>query len=123
MLETLSNFLFNFQQMGRWGPMTSNLLLVGQKGNTTPVHYDEQENLFAQVHGAKLFLLFAPDMFPCMYPYPIHHPHDRQAQVIVVRCCCCSYVATAGHETSVQSAVDVHPPQQTKLLVFISHPT
>ncbi|KAH9488363.1 Hypoxia-inducible factor 1-alpha inhibitor [Bulinus truncatus] len=69
------------QKRNHWGPLTSNLLLVGMEGVITPAHYDEQENLFAQIHGYKRFLLFDPSQFDCMYPYPIYHPHDRQSQV------------------------------------------
>ncbi|XP_005092336.1 hypoxia-inducible factor 1-alpha inhibitor [Aplysia californica] len=69
------------QKTNRWGPLTSNLLLVGMEGVITPAHYDEQENLFAQIQGYKRFLLFDPDQFECLYPYPIYHPHDRQSQV------------------------------------------
>lgn len=50
-------------------------------GNVTPVHYDEQENFFAQIRGTKRFLLFHPDQYENLYPYPVHHPHDRQSQV------------------------------------------
>ncbi len=50
-------------------------------GNITPVHYDEQENFFTQVTGGKRVLLFDPSQFECLYPYPVHHPHDRQSQV------------------------------------------
>lgn len=50
-------------------------------GNITPVHYDEQENFFAQIHGQKRFLLFHPDQYENFYPYPVYHPHDRQSQV------------------------------------------
>ena len=64
-----------------WGDLTSNLLLIGQPGNVTPVHYDEQQNFFAQVHGYKRVLLFDPKFFQCLYPYPFHHPCDRQSQV------------------------------------------
>jgi len=64
-----------------WGPLTANLLLIGQQGNVTPCHYDEQHNLFCQIEGAKKFVLFSPDHFPSMYPYPVHHPYDRQSQV------------------------------------------
>jgi len=51
-------------------------------GNITPVHYDEQENLFSQLCGFKRFILFSPDQFECLYPHPVAHPCDRQSQVI-----------------------------------------
>lgn len=69
------------QKKHNWGSLTSNLVLVAQEGNVTPCHYDEQENLFAQVQGYKRFILFPPEQFDCLYPYPVHHPHDRQSQV------------------------------------------
>ncbi|XP_060552574.1 hypoxia-inducible factor 1-alpha inhibitor-like [Ruditapes philippinarum] len=69
------------QTLNNWGPLTSNLLLVGMEGNVTPVHYDEQENFFAQIYGHKRFKLFHPDQYKNLYPYPVYHPHDRQSQV------------------------------------------
>ena len=54
-------------------------------GNITPNHYDEQENFFAQIQGYKRFILFHPDQFENLYPYPVYHPHDRQSQVISTR--------------------------------------
>ena len=69
------------QQRLGWGELSSNLLLVGHAGNVTPAHYDEQQNLFAQVHGAKRVVLFPPEDFGCLYPFPFHHPCDRQSQV------------------------------------------
>ncbi|XP_018672432.3 hypoxia-inducible factor 1-alpha inhibitor [Ciona intestinalis] len=64
-----------------WGSLSSNLLLIGLEGNITPVHYDEQENFFAQISGHKRCLLFSPDQFDCLYPHPVAHPCDRQSQV------------------------------------------
>lgn len=52
------------------------------KGNVTPAHYDEQQNFFAQIKGYKRCILFPPDQFECLYPYPVHHPCDRQSQVL-----------------------------------------
>ncbi|XP_014772373.1 hypoxia-inducible factor 1-alpha inhibitor [Octopus bimaculoides] len=69
------------QKENNWGPLSSNLLLVGMAGNITPVHYDEQQNFFAQLRGVKRCLLFAPDQFKSLYPFPVYHPHDRQSQV------------------------------------------
>lgn len=52
-------------------------------GNVTPAHYDEQQNFFAQIKGHKRCILFPPDQFECLYPYPVHHPCDRQSQVSI----------------------------------------
>ena len=72
----------NFHQAKQgWGPLTSNLLLIGMAGNMTPAHYDEQHNFFCQVEGHKRCILFHPDQFECLYPYPVSHPCDRQSQV------------------------------------------
>ncbi|KAF4519900.1 hypothetical protein B566_EDAN008276 [Ephemera danica] len=71
----------NLQKKHTWGPLTSNLMLIAMEGNVTPCHYDEQQNIFAQVYGYKRCILFHPDQFDCLYPHPIFHPHDRQTQV------------------------------------------
>ncbi|KAL1508642.1 hypothetical protein AB1Y20_004738 [Prymnesium parvum] len=73
--------LREWQKRNGWGEMTSNLLLVGQRGNTTPAHYDEQQNIFAQLRGRKHVVLFSPADFRCLYPFPLAHPNDRQSQV------------------------------------------
>ncbi|XP_064614715.1 hypoxia-inducible factor 1-alpha inhibitor-like [Liolophura sinensis] len=75
------NWINEQQRKYNWGPLTSNLLLVGMEGNITPAHYDEQQNYFAQIGGYKRCILFPPEQFECLYPYPVHHPHDRQSQV------------------------------------------
>lgn len=74
-------FLGDVQRDLKWRDLTTNLLLVGMAGVTTPAHYDEQENMFAQIRGIKRCLLFGPDQFKNLYPYPVHHPCDRQSQV------------------------------------------
>ena len=46
---------FNWQWLNErkkrynWGQLTSNLLLIGQAGNITPCHFDEQHNFFNQM--------------------------------------------------------------------------
>jgi hypothetical protein len=67
--------------------MHNTIMLFLFSGNITPVHYDEQENFFAQVFGYKRFILFPPEEFPNMYPHPTYHPCDRQSQVSLTQCC------------------------------------
>lgn len=74
-------FCHTKQTKHSWGPLTSNLLLIGMEGNVTPCHYDEQQNFFAQLQGFKRCILFPPGQFECLYPHPVHHPHDRQSMV------------------------------------------
>ncbi|CAL4100617.1 unnamed protein product, partial [Meganyctiphanes norvegica] len=69
------------QKINNWGPLTSNLLLVGMEGNITPVHYDEQQNFFSQLIGYKRCLLFSPKHYDKLYPHPVYHPCDRQSKV------------------------------------------
>nr|CAI5821854.1 unnamed protein product [Callosobruchus analis] len=54
-----------------WGELSANLLFIAMEGNCTPCHYDEQQNLFAQIRGFKRCILFSPDQFECLYPHPV----------------------------------------------------
>lgn len=56
-------------------------LFCGVVGGFSPCHYDPQDNLFAQVRGYKRVLLFHPRHWPRLYPWPVHHPQDRQSRV------------------------------------------
>jgi len=75
------DWLKHIQQILEWGKLTGNLLLIGMQGNVTPIHFDEQENMFAQIRGKKRIFLFPPEQFECFYAYPVVHPCDRQGQV------------------------------------------
>lgn len=74
-----------FKLAGGWDAFTTNLLLVGSPGVTTPCHFDEQQNLFAQLNGRKRVRLFPPAAWTRLYPYPLTHPCDRQARVVLPR--------------------------------------
>lgn len=47
----------------------------------TQLHFDQYDNCFMQLSGRKTFLLFDPLQSGRIYPYPIHHPLDRSAQL------------------------------------------
>jgi hypothetical protein len=70
-----------FKLVGGWDAFSTNLLLCGPAGAITPCHYDEQENLFAQLNGTKRVRLFSPKAWSRLYPHPVGHPSDRQARV------------------------------------------
>lgn len=69
-----------FKQLGNWDEMTNNLMLCGQEGFISSVHFDEQHNLFAQLTGRKRVRLFSPYNWHRMYVFPNGHPCDRHAQ-------------------------------------------
>lgn len=56
-------------------------LFCGFSGGFSPCHYDPQDNIFGQVRGYKRVLLFHPRHFANLYPWPVHHPQDRQSRV------------------------------------------
>jgi jumonji domain-containing protein 7 len=58
----------------RWiepGKLTTNLWF-GTANNVSPLHYDDDNNFFAQVYGRKHMTLFDPVQTEWLYPYPIH---------------------------------------------------
>jgi len=64
-----------------WGLPDSNELFVGMRGAQTPLHFDERENLFFQVRGAKQVVVYPFVDYLRMYPFPTTHPCDRQSMV------------------------------------------
>ena len=65
--------------------LTTNMLLIGERGNITPCHYDEQQNMFAQVRGRKRIILYSPEYWSSFYTHPVGHTADRQSQVDMYR--------------------------------------
>lgn len=59
-------------------------LWVG-RSTTTHTHYDESHNVYAQLGGEKLFVLFPPELHVHMKTYPEGHPGYRQARVSGLR--------------------------------------
>lgn len=54
-------------------------LWLGRAGLVTAMHHDSLWNVFAQVHGCKLFTLLPPQA--PLYLYPCQHPHYGHAQI------------------------------------------
>lgn len=87
MMEEYTKFsleaALRFKLQGKWDAFSANLLLVGPAGAITPCHFDEQQNLFAQVYGRKRVRLFPPEAWRRLYPYPLSHACDRQTRVVL----------------------------------------
>jgi hypothetical protein len=47
-------------------------LWFGTANNVSPLHYDDDNNFFAQVYGRKRITLFDPAQTEWLYPYPVH---------------------------------------------------
>jgi len=56
-------------------------LFAGLGGTLYHCHYDLQPNLHVQLTGRKRFILFPPDEWVNLYPFPVHHDLDRRAMV------------------------------------------
>lgn len=88
-LEEYSKFSLQtaalYKVLAGWNEMMHNLLMCGKEGFTTPLHYDEVENIFTQLFGRKRVRLFPSDCWQCLYPFPVGHPRDRQCQVVLPR--------------------------------------
>lgn len=69
------------QREGRMGSWSSSQLFVGPGGTLSPAHYDQHDNLYLQLRGAKHFLLLDPWAAEGLRPFPVHHPYDQYAQV------------------------------------------
>eukprot|EP00913_Durusdinium_trenchii_P031948 g29922.t1 len=56
-------------------------LFAGLGGTLYHCHYDLQPNLHVQLTGKKRFILFPPDDWRHLYPFPVHHDLDRRSMV------------------------------------------
>jgi len=80
-------FKVNFAMIKEW--QESNLIPLVQRfylwcgigGTLYHCHYDLQPNLFVQLTGRKRFLIFPPEDWPHLYPFPVHHDLDRRSKV------------------------------------------
>ena len=64
-----------------WGQLTTNLLLIGQPGNISPCHYDEQHNYFCEV---SLFVC----LFVCLFEICVVHTHTHIKPIITTQITC-----------------------------------
>ena len=75
------------EEIGRraaFGPLLLSQLFIAPHGALSPMHFDDQHNVFCQLAGRKSFLIFAPDhAAPHVSPYPYHHCADRRARLDV----------------------------------------
>ena len=80
-----------------WGAPDMSSIFVGMEGNSTPIHFDDQENIFCQVQGDKEVFLYVRDN-PQHIPSTHTHTHKHNK-----------------HYSTVTSA----PNQHTRRVVFV----
>ena len=56
-------------------------LFVGGRAIVYHLHYDHNPNLHLQLVGRKRFLLFPPEEYAHLYPFPIFHDFDRRSML------------------------------------------
>lgn len=60
-------------------------LWMASAASSTPLHYDDMHNVFAQVEGHKRFLLFNPAQFDVLYPGPLNTRIEAKSRVDLTR--------------------------------------
>lgn len=77
----------NFSLIREWQeanllPLVQRLyLFAGLGGTVYHCHYDLQPNLHVQLTGRKRFILFPPEEWANLYPFPVHHDLDRRSMI------------------------------------------
>lgn len=56
-------------------------LWVGTRGNVTPLHYDRNHGLLAQILGEKQIVLFSHEHTSCLYPYPSYSEKSHLSRI------------------------------------------
>lgn len=75
------DILKKMSDLGDLGSLKKLQLFCGVSGTVTACHYDQSQNLFFQLQGAKRFILFPPLVGSgALLPFPIAHPRDRCAR-------------------------------------------
>lgn len=67
-----------------WHPPTKRMLMYFTNFSELMDELETANNgsrAYFQIFGRKRVILFSPDYFGSLYPYPVGHPHDRQTQV------------------------------------------
>jgi len=88
------------------------MLLIGEHGNITPCHYDEQENLFSQIKGYKRCILYHPKEFNKLYTYPVRISHFLNCifHQLIFLFTLSLFIFQVGHPADRQSKVNLYQP-------------
>jgi hypothetical protein len=88
---------------------------VGSAGATTPFHYDEMHNYFAQISGQKRFRLYPPSAWRSMYQFPRFHLQVPPLCRLVAERCSCDPARRATASCSLTVARPQHRNSQVNL--------
>ena len=70
--DKMHSRIFNSKTMQLW---------MGTRGNVTPLHYDRNHGLLAQISGRKELVLYSHEDTPCLYPHPSYSDRAHTSRV------------------------------------------
>ena len=73
--------LTSLHSSGKLPLLSSIHLFIGMARINYHCHYDLNPNLHFQLVGRKRFILFPPEEWRNLYPFPVHHDLDRRSQL------------------------------------------
>ena len=73
--------LTSLHSSGKLPLLSSIHLFIGMARINYHCHYDLNPNLHFQLVGRKRFILFPPEEWRHLYPFPVHHDLDRRSQL------------------------------------------
>eukprot|EP01061_Rhynchopus_euleeides_P002142 TRINITY_DN11633_c0_g1_i1.p1 TRINITY_DN11633_c0_g1~~TRINITY_DN11633_c0_g1_i1.p1 ORF type:complete len:422 (+),score=148.15 TRINITY_DN11633_c0_g1_i1:68-1333(+) len=71
----------DIRKVAGYGQVISHELNIFEEGCYCPARYEEQDTIHAAMTGKRRVMVFAPEAYASMYPYPVCHPADRYTQL------------------------------------------
>ncbi|XP_072029899.1 uncharacterized protein [Amphiura filiformis] len=84
MFQEMHSRIFNCKTMQLW---------IGTRGNITPLHYDRNHGLLAQISGRKELVLFSHEDTAFLYPHPTYSDRAHTSRINLRRINESSYAA------------------------------
>ena len=71
----------DIRKVAGYGPVISHELSIFEEGCYCPARYEEQDTIHAALTGKRRLMVFSPEVYASLYPFPVCHPADRYTQL------------------------------------------